>query len=236
MYNQNAPKGQYNQYGQQQGQQQNQPQGQYGQPPMQGSQAPYGQQPMQGSQAPYGQQPMQGSQPPYGQQPMQGSQPPYGQQQPPYGQQQPPYGQQQHPYGQHQPPFSQQQPPYGQQQPPYGQQQPPNGPQQPPYGQQPPYPGSNNSKVQLVSRGNGINDKEFQDITSTCIELQDKHVVPMAGMCTKKIKEKIRGEWYVFVCPESEKNYDFYLSFVDKGKYLTFKYGSNVFHVCGISV
>ena len=211
MYNQNAPKGQYNQYGQQQGQQQNQPQGQYGQPPMQGSQAPYGQQPMQGSQPPYGQQ-----------------QPPYGQQQPPYGQQQPPYGQQQPPYGQ--------QPPFGQQQPPYGQQQTAYGPQQPPYGQQPPYPGSNNSKVQLVSRGNGINDKEFQDITSTCIELQDKHVVPMAGMCTKKIKEKIRGEWYVFVCPESEKNYDFYLSFVDKGKYLTFKYGSNVFHVCGISV
>ena len=192
-------------------QNQNPPQGQYSQ---------YGQQQGQQQNQPqgqYGQPPMAGSQgqTAYCQQHQFGQQPPHGQQQPPYGQQQPPYGQQQ--------------PPYGQQQPPYGQ-------QQPPYGQQQPFPGANNSKVQVLSRGNGINDKEFQDITSSCIEVQDKRIMPMSGMCVKKIKEKIRGEWYVFVCPESEKNYDFYLSFVDGGKYLTFKYGANEFHVCGISV
>ena len=238
MFNQNPPQNQYSQYGPPQGQPMSQSPGIYNQQPPQNSQGPYGQPPMAGSkdnlgkQAPYGQQPPYGQQqPPYGQQ-----QPPYGQQQPPYGQQQPPYGQQQPPYGQQQPPYGQQQPPYGQQQPPYGQQQPPYGQQQPPYGQQPPYPGANNSKVQVISRGNGINEKEFQDITAACIEVQDKHILPMSNMCIKKIKEKVRGEWYVFVCPEKETNFDFYLSFVDGGKYLTFKYGKNEFHVCGISV
>ena len=68
------------------------------------------------------------------------------------------------------------------------------------------------------------------------MEVQDKHVMPMSNMCIKKIKEKVRGEWYVFVCPEKETNFDFYLSFVEGGKFLTFKYGLNEFHVCGIRV
>ena len=180
----------------------------------------------------------------YGQQQGQYNQPgssQYGQQQPPYGQQQPPYGQQQPPYGQQsqQPPYgqqSQQQPPYGQpgqQQPPYGQQQPPYGqPPQPQFGDRPPYP---NGQVQVLSRGMGINDKEYQDITSACIEVQSKNPTPISQMCIQKIKEKVRGEWYVFVCPDTETNFDFYLSFVDGGKYLTFKYGTNEFHVCGLN-
>jgi hypothetical protein len=231
MFNQNQAKGQNSQYGQQPmtssyNQQQPGPYSQ--QPPYGQQQPPYGQQqpPYGQQQPPYGQQ-----QPPYGQQ-----QPPYGQQQPPYGQQQPPYGQQQPPYGQQQPPYGQQsqQPPYGQQQPPYGQQQPPYGQQQPPYGQQQP-PFGSNPKIQVISRGNGISEKEFQDITNACIEVQDSRAVPMANKCIQKIKQKVRGEWYVFVCPESEKNFDFFLSFVDGGKFVTFKYGPNEFHVCGIS-
>ena len=136
------------------------------------------------------------------------------------------------------PQYGQQPSQYGQQPSQYGQQPPQYGQQPPQYGQQPPQYGQSslNSKVQVISRGNGINDKEFNDITSSCIEVQDKKIIPMSNMCIKKIKEKLRGEWYVFVVPEKETNYDFYLSFVDGGKYLTFKYDLNEFHVCGISV
>ena len=200
------------------------------------------------SQKPYGQPPLTAShgnigQPPYGQ--MAGSQGNIGQ--PPYGQMsnsqgnigQSQYGQKPPQYGQQPPQYGQQPPQYGQQPPQYGQQQPPQYGQQPPqYGQQPSQYGQSslNPKVQVVSRGNGINDKEFNDITSSCIEVQDKKIIPISNMCIKKIKEKLRGEWYVFVVPEKETNYDFYLSFVDGGKYLTFKYDLNEFHVCGISV
>ena len=219
MYNQNPPPNQYSQYGQQQS--------------MTSSQGIYSQQqPMANSQGNFNQQ-----QPPYGQQqpPQYGEQSQYGQQQQP-----PQYGQQSQ-YGQQQPPQYGQQSQYGQpQQPPYGQpQQPPYGqPQQPPYGQpqQPPYGQSPNQKIEVKSRGNGINDKEYNDITASCMEVQDKNIIPMSSMCIKKIKEKINGEWYVFVCPEKETNYDFYLSYVEGGKYLTFKYGDNEFHVCSITV
>ncbi len=223
---------------------QNSSQNPYGQPPLTTShgnigQPPYGQ--MAGSQGnigqpPYGQmsnsqgnigQSQYGQKPPqYGQQPSQ-----YGQQPPQYGQQPPQYGQQSSQYGQQSSQYGQQPPQYGQQPPQYGQQPPQYGQQPPQYGQS-----SLNSKVQVISRGKGINDKEFNDITSSCIEVQDKKVIPMSNMCIKKIKEKLRGEWYVFVVPEKETNYDFYLSFVDGGKYLTFKYDLNEFHVCGISV
>ena len=190
-------------------------------PPNQYSQ--YGQQQsMTSSQGIYSQQ-----QPMANSQGMTNSQGNFNQQQPPYGQQQPPQYGQQSQYGQ------QQQPPYGQpQQPPYGQ------PQQPPYGQpqQPPYGQTPNQKIEVKSRGNGINDKEYNDITASCMEVQDKNIIPMSSMCIKKIKEKINGEWYVFVCPEKETNYDFYLSYVEGGKYLTFKYGDNEFHVCSITV
>ena len=185
------------------------------------------------SQKPYGQPPLTAShgnigQPPYGQ--MAGSQGNIGQ--PPYGQMsnsQGNIGQSQ--YGQKPPQYGQQPSQYGQQPSQYGQQPPQYGQQPPQYGQS-----SLNSKVQVISRGKGINDKEFNDITSSCIEVQDKKIIPISNMCIKKIKEKLRGEWYVFVVPEKETNYDFYLSFVDGGKYLTFKYDLNEFHVCGISV
>ena len=210
MYGQNQKPGQYSQYGQPQG---NNP---YGKPPAQNSQPPYGQPPQQHSQ--YGQQP------PYGQPPQQQSQ--YGQQ-PPYGQ--PP--QQQSQYGQ-QPPYGQppqNQPPYGQppQQPPYGQ-----PPQQPPYGQQP--GAGTDPRVQVISRGNGISESEYQAISSACIAAQDSRSPHLSNVCIQKIKEKIRGEWYVFVCPESDTNYDFYLSYVDGGKFLTLKLGVNEYHIVEI--
>ena len=206
----------------------NPPQNQYSQQPLSNSQGLYPpRQPMTNSQGNFNQGPGMANSSNFNQQQQQYGQmkPPYGQQQPPYGQP-PQYGQPQAPYGQ------QQQPPYGQQQqPPYGQQQ------QPPFGQQIPPMGKTSSpgNVEVVSRGNGINDKEYNDITSSCIEVNDKHIIPMSTMCIKKIKEKLNGEWYVFVCPEKETNFDFYLSFVDGGRFLTFKYGKNEFHVCRIS-
>ena len=192
----------------------------YGQNQQPGQYSQYGQ--SQGNN-PYGKPPSQNSQPPYGQPPQQHSQ--YGQQ-PPYGQppQQPPYGQ---------PP--QQQPPYGQppQQPPYGQPS-----QQPPYGQQPPcgqqQGRGTDPRVQVISRGNGISENEFQAISSACIAAQDSRSPQLANLCIQKIKEKIRGEWYVFVCPESDTNYDFYLSYVDGGKFLTLKLGVNEYHIVEI--
>ena len=90
----------------------------------------------------------------------------------------------------------------------------------------------NNSKIKLISRGNGINDNEYNIITSSCIKIQDsKAPLPLSIKCIQKIKEKIGGEWFVFVVPKSETNYDFYLSYAKGRKYLSFSYSGNIYYI-----
>jgi len=207
------------------------------QPPA--GQPPYGQQaPNQYSRPP----PNQYSQPPYGQPPQQPQQPPYGQQQPPYGQppqqQQPPYGQpsqqpQQPPYGQQQPPYGQppqqpQQPPYGQQQRPYG--QPPQ--QQQPYGQQPPTNQTDIPNFNLISRGNGIDQREYYIITHAAYDALKMKEDPLSNGIIKRIKKDLGGEWMVFASIQDLKGYDFSLSIVTGNDFLSFLIDNFRFQVC----
>ena len=52
------------------------------------------------------------------------------------------------------------------------------------YGQQS-YFGKN---VEIISRGKGINENEYQAITSACIEVKEKGRIPLSGLCIKKIQ------------------------------------------------
>ena len=151
--------------------------------------------------------------PPSGQAPY--GQPPYGQpQQPGYGQ--PPYGQPQQPgYGQ--PPYGQpQQPGYGQ--PPYGQ------PQQPGYGQQPVY--------KQISVGKGIDMNEFNIIVECCKQAYMSGATPLSEHCTNAIKQRIGGDWFVFQCELNNTDFDFYLTKVKGGDYMTFSLDNRKFEVC----
>ncbi len=151
--------------------------------------------------------------PPSGQAPY--GQPPYGQpQQPGYGQ--PPYGQPQQPgYGQ--PPYGQpQQPGYGQ--PPYGQ------PQQPGYGQQPVY--------KQISVGKGIDMNEFNIIVECCKQAYMSGATPLSEHCTNAIKQRLGGDWFVFQCELNNTDFDFYLTKVKGGDYMTFSLDSRKFEVC----
>ena len=142
-------------------------------------------------------------------------QPPYGQpQQPGYGQ--PPYGQPQQPgYGQ--PPYGQpQQPGYGQ--PPYGQ------PQQPGYGQQPVY--------KQISVGKGIDMNEFNSIVECCKQAYMSRATPLSEHCTNAIKQRLGGDWFVFQCELNNTDFDFYLTKVKGGDYMTFSLDNRKFEVC----
>ena len=156
--------------------------------------------------------------PPSGQAPY--GQPGYGQ--PPYGQpQQPGYGQP--PYGQpHQPGYGQ--PPYGQpQQPGYG--QPPYGqPQQPGYGQQPVY--------KQISVGKGIDMNEFNIIVECCKQAYMSGATPLSEHCTNAIKQRLGGDWFLFQCELNNTDFDFYLTKVKGGDYMTFSLDNRKFEVC----
>ena len=181
-------------------------------------------------------------QPSYGP-PPQGSGQPYQpnqmsnyQQPPPYGppqqySQQPPYGQ---PPQQGQQP-SQYGPPYGQ--PPYNQQT--SGmPQQPPYGQPPYNPAQadpNQTDIpsfRLISRGKGIDEKEYYDITHAASDALRAKEDPLSNGIIKRIKNSLGGEWMVFASVEGLKGYDFSLSIVTGNDFLSFTIENFRFQVC----
>ena len=154
----------------------------------------------------------------------------YAQQQqqqiPQYGQQQqiPQYGQQQ------------QIPQYGQQQqqiPQYGQQQ-----QIPQYGQQQIYQQQQMVQPQnfkLIARGQGIDDNEYNAIITSSTNAYNARMNPLSTGTVKLIKQMIGGEWFVFVCPVGVQNYDFSLSVVTGGDFLSFYVDKFHFQVCRLT-
>ena len=138
--------------------------------------------------------------------------PQYGQQQqiPQYGQQIPQYGQQQ-----------QQIPQYGQQQqiPQYGQQQIYQQQMQP-------------QNFKLLARGQGIDNNEYNAIITSATSAFNARMNPLSTGTAKLIKQMIGGEWFVFVCPVGEQNYDFSLSVVTGGDFLSFYIDKFHFQVC----
>ena len=151
---------------------------------------------------------------PYGQQPGYG-QPPYGQQpQPGYGQ--PPYGQQPQPgYGQ--PPA---QPGYGQ------------PPAQPGYGPQPGYGQGPQPVYKQISVGKGIDMNEFNSIVECCKQAYMNRATPLSEHCTNAIKQRLGGDWFVFQCELNNTDFDFYLTKVKGGDYMTFSLDNRKFEVC----
>lgn len=90
------------------------------------------------------------------------------------------------------------------------------------------------SNVEIMERGKGISDNDCNAIIQSCIEVQNSNIYPMADECIKKIKKRINGEWFVFICTEEEDNYDFFISYVMDDRILVFKYRNNMFQICQI--
>ena len=141
-----------------------------------------------------------------------GGQPQYGQ--PGYGQPgaQPGYGQPQ--YGQ--PGYGQPgaQPGYGQ--PGYG--QPGYGGQQPVYKQ--------------ISVGQGIDQNEYNQIVECCKGAYMSRATPLSERCTQAIKQRLGGDWFVFQCEMGKSDFDFHLTKVKGGDFITFSLDNTKFEVC----
>ena len=170
------------------------------------------------------------NQPPYQQNQYSGYQPPAGQQPPTNPYAQPPNQYSNPAYG---PPPNQGSQPYNQQRLPYGQ-QPPY--QQQPYGQ-PPYGGAPNNQTdipefKLISRGNGIDEREFYVITHSAADALNKKEDPLSNGIIKRIKRDLGGEWMVFASIEGLKGYDFSLSIVTGNDFLSFTIQKFRFQVC----
>jgi len=100
---------------------------------------------------------------------------------------------------------------------------------QPAYGQKPYDSGSrqdsNYSDIhsfRLISRGKGIDQKEYYDITHAANDALGAREDPLSNGIIKRIKKSLGGEWMVLSSIEGLKGYDFSLSIVTGNDYLSF--------------
>ena len=126
------------------------------------------------------------------------------------------------------------QPGYGQ--PGYGQ----PGYGQPGYGAQPGYgqPGYGPGQMgpqpvyKQISCGQGSDQNEFNIIVECCKQAYMSRMTPLSEHCTNLIKQRLGGDWFVFQCDMGNSDFDFHLTKVKGGDYLTFSLDNKKFEVC----
>ena len=130
----------------------------------------------------------------------------------------------------------------GQMQPGYGQQnlqgygylnQPGYRPQ-PGYGPQQGYGASPQPIYKQISVGQGIDMNEYNIIVECCKQAYISGMKPLSEHCTNSIKQKVGGDWFVFACNMNEADFDFHLTKVKGGDFLSFSLDNKKFEVCRI--
>ena len=64
----------------------------------------------------------------------------------------------------------------------------------------------------MLFRGIKINDSEYQNIISSCIDFYNNGFHLNSKDLLEKIESKIKGKWFVLICEDHDFNYDFYFS------------------------
>ena len=83
-----------------------------------------------------------------------------------------------------------------------------------------------------ISVGQGIDMKEFQSITQCCIQAYQLKQNPISTVSANLIKQQLKGEWFVYVCELGKKDYDFALTTLKGGDFMSFSIDNKLFQVC----
>ena len=102
---------------------------------------------------------------------------------------------------------------------------------QPGYGQQPPYGGAQPVYKQ-ISVGQGIDMNEYNRIVECCKQAYMSRATPLSERCCNAIKQALGGDWFVFQCEIGNAEFDFHLTKVRGGDYMTFSLDNKKFEVC----
>ena len=104
------------------------------------------------------------------------------------------------------------------------------------YGMNPMYGNQFQQPIQPVFKqyavGNGIDRNEYTVITNSATKVFTAKTFPLSTNTANMIKQGIGGEWFVFVSPVGSKDYDFCLSSVSGGDFLSFSLDNTLFQVC----
>ena len=88
------------------------------------------------------------------------------------------------------------------------------------------------NNYRLIKRGQEIGDLEYSSIVAAAKQALNCRDDPLSNGVTRRIKSLIGGEWFVYVCMEGLKGYDFNLSVMQGNEYVSFILGDFHFQVC----
>ena len=78
-------------------------------------------------------------------------------------------------------------------------------------------------------------NNEYDEITQACItgikQKEEIKIKEIAKFCVQKIKEKLKGQWFVFVQDTNEQNVEFGFSLIKYKDILSFRYNNYIFYV-----
>ena len=103
---------------------------------------------------------------------------------------------------------------------------------QPGYGGQQPGYGGAQPVYKQISVGQGIDMNEFNSIVECCKQAYMSRATPLSEHCTQAIKQRLGGDWFVFQCEMGNAEFDFHLTKVKGGDYMTFSLDNRKFEVC----
>jgi hypothetical protein len=86
--------------------------------------------------------------------------------------------------------------------------------------------------LQILNKGYGIDQNEFNNITNCCINSYLNNAYPLSTNSSNAIKRAIGGEWFVCASPINSKDYDFSLTSARTDDQLTFSVDGVLFQVC----
>ena len=81
------------------------------------------------------------------------------------------------------------------------------------------------------ARGYGIDPMEYQRITQCAMDIYQRRMVPYSTHTANAIKQMLGGDWVV-VCYPEQRAYDFALTVVKGGDFMTFTLDNVLFQVC----
>ena len=85
-----------------------------------------------------------------------------------------------------------------------------------------------------ISCGQGIDQNEFNSIVECCKQAYMGRMTPLSEHCANLIKQRLGGDWFVFQTDIAGTDFDFHLTKVKGGDFLSFSLDNKKFEVCRI--
>lgn len=86
-----------------------------------------------------------------------------------------------------------------------------------------------------ISLGQGIDQQEFNSIVQCTMQAYMSKQTPVSTIAANMIKQMLKGEWFVYACDAAKKDFDFALTVLKGGDFLSFTLDNKLFQICRLN-